>query len=308
MKTVKKAKTADDIKLLTELQKQQKLLDAQITCKLEIITSEKARGFLLSNLNNENVKNRKINGHTVDRYVNDILNGRWKISESIKFDTANNMIDGQQRCTAIYKAGKPVLSFVMRGFPTDSFDVFDIGKKRTIGDIVSMMAKNNEKLKNPTAVGSAVVIANNLENNVVHVEKNWILSNPEVKEIIMADFDYYNEPFKSKKIDVWRKNIKGAIPSSHLAAFYYKYKRTHNDMVNRFLDVLTSNDSSTPEIIRKFRDNVLENKGRGKYDKKFMTPTQVLSLICILFKYYQQKGGLHGRKDFAKKDLQEIFG
>jgi hypothetical protein len=300
---MKKNETVPQIDMAT-LQEKLKSLNSQISVKLEIITPKTALEYLKNNLNDDGIRNRKIDSHAVERYVKDIEAGRFLVGETIKFDTKGNMIDGQSRCTAIYKANIPILCFVMRGLHPDTFAVIDGGKKRTIKDtLTTLKSADGKQLLKATQVGAAVVIANNIKNNAIHVEKNWMLTNSEVFEIVKNDFEYYNEPFTSKKISNWRKNIKLAIPESHLAAFYYIHKKSNGDMVDTFLDILTSNDNTTPEIVRKFRDMVMSNKGRDRFDKRYMTPSYILKLINVLFKYYQQKGGLN-RKSFTKSDLE----
>lgn len=61
--------------------------------------------------------------------------------DSIRFDASGNIIDGQHRLAAIVHAGKPVMMLVARGIEADAFATIDIGKPRTVNDIIGIDLK-----------------------------------------------------------------------------------------------------------------------------------------------------------------------
>jgi len=114
---------------LNDLHALQSKFGKSITLRIEIISPDVAKSYLQKNIINETVKNRTISKSSVNLYVKDILAGRWKVGTPIIFDEKDCLIDGQTRCTAVVKANKPILSTVLRGVPSDNFDVIDGGKK-----------------------------------------------------------------------------------------------------------------------------------------------------------------------------------
>jgi hypothetical protein len=285
---------------------------SQMSATLEIITDNVAMRYLGANYEDKEnrIKNRTLDEKTVKRYMDDMIHERWEVAQPILFDIKGNLIDGQGRLTSVVKTGIPIITWVIRGLSTKAFQVIDKGKRRSLRDsLTTLMVENSEgkpvKLTRPACVGSAIVMMHNLVNNVKHIDKDRTLTTPEVVEMVRKDFDYYEEPYKNNgksKISNWRKRINYSISASIFGAFYYTYKRICGNKVNNFLDVLTSNVGNTPIIVRKFRDDILENKSRDKLDKRYLNATAIIKRMEVLFKYYQQNI-LNRRKDFLQKDL-----
>jgi hypothetical protein len=292
-------------KLLTEKNR----LSAQITMSIEVITPDLAREYLSRNLGNSKIKNRAISLRTVIQYYNDMTNGRWKVGPPIMFDVDKNMIDGQTRCTAVVRSNKPIISVVLRGIDNNVFDAFDCGKKRTHKDALTSLKCDGKSLDNyASSVSGAINLMFSIAKNHTAIDKNrTALTNTEIVEIVKGDFDYYSTPFTSGKITKWRENINKAISQSILAAFYYINKKTHGTVVDEFLSVITSNDANTPAVVRKFRDMVIENKGKKSDERGYLPPVVIFRLIDTLFKYNLEKNGFTKRKHFSKIDLQAIY-
>lgn len=97
------------------------------TFTIETITPHLAEQYLQKNTKN----NRKITTKTVGNYAADMMSGNWKLSpDCIAFDEDDNLINGQHRMKAVISCGKPVKFGVLRKFPKDSMQCFDIGKRR----------------------------------------------------------------------------------------------------------------------------------------------------------------------------------
>ena len=287
-----------------------KLLEYQSkqSATLEIITPAVALRYLSSNFEDKEnrIKNRELDDKTITKYMNDMFNRRWEVAEPILFDENGKLIDGQGRCTAVVKTGIPIICWVIRGLSLKAFAVIDSGKKRTLKDGLSMLIVDGVRLTRPSTVGAAINYLYNSENNVKHVDKDRLLTVTEIIDMVRNDFNFYEELFKGKnkaKIIVWEKRIKYSISISYLAAFYYKHKKADGNAIENFLNILTSNEDSTPIIVRKFRDNILENKNRNVFDKKYLNGSDIMKRIEALYSYYQQ-GVLSRKKEFTKKDLE----
>jgi len=293
---------------MNDLKKKLKEYQSQMSATIEIITPAVALRYLSSNFDDpENrIINRIPDNKSIAKYTSDMINGRWKLGAPLLFDINDHLVDGQTRCTAVVNAGVGIFFWVIRGLPVDIFSVIDCGKKRTLKDSLTTLVVNGQRLTRPAVVGAAINYLYNSENHVVHIDKDRLLTVTEIIDMVRDNFNFYEEPFKGKaksKIIVWEKRIKYSIPISYLAAFYYKYKKANGKVVDEFLNVLTSNEDKTPVIVRKFRDDILENKNRHTSDRKYLNGSDIMKRIEALFAYHQQ-GVLSRKKEFTKKDLE----
>ena len=293
---------------LDVLMNEKNRMNKQITMSVELIIPDMARNFLMANLNDKTIKNRKIHTRTVNAYVDDMLNDRWKVSSPILFDTQGRMIDGQTRCTAIVKANKAIIALVIRGLDVECFKSLDCGKKRTHKNVLeTLISLDGRVLMKPASVSAGINLMNSVAQNHKVIEKSrGLLTNTQIFDMVKNDFDYYNDPFQSGNMGTWRKNINMAINETILTAFYYTNKNGHGKLIDDFMKTITSNNTTTPPIVREFRDMMIENKGRKSDERGYLTPKQVYGLIQTLFNYNQSKG-LMNRKHFSKTDLDSIF-
>ena len=98
-------------------------------------------------LDTKNAHNRPISQSTVDRYVQEIKAGRWKLNgQSICFSKNGNLMNGQHRLKAIVAANKSIESLVVWGVDDDVFDTIDDGNKRSLADVFSVSGEQNPAL------------------------------------------------------------------------------------------------------------------------------------------------------------------
>lgn len=87
----------------------------------------------------KNVKNRNLKPGKLAQYTRDMAAGRWQLTgEAIKFDTAGNLLDGQNRLNAVIASGATVPFFVVRGIDPSAQDVMDSGAPRSPGDALGL--------------------------------------------------------------------------------------------------------------------------------------------------------------------------
>lgn len=290
---------------LLKLQEELNRVSNQYDAQFEIITPRLAGKYLAKNFKRIDRKNRTIHNPTVNKYVNDIRNDRWRVAAPIVFDTTGSLIDGQTRCTAVIKANEPILSLVIRGADPDSFDGYDNGKNRTPKNILeTILSEKGEKLIKPGGVSSGIALLRNVEKKHKSIDKNrGSLTNPEFLEMVKNNFDYYNFPFKKGKLPKWRRKIKAAVAENILSGFYFKHKKVHGNDVDDFLDLIT--DINTPAVVAKFRDMMIEAKRKKSDERGYLPPHKVYFLVETLFKYSQEPRGLY-RKNFTQTDMQEL--
>lgn len=144
-----------------------------------IAVSPETAGRWLSR--NEN--NRKIRALTVAKYARDMAAGDWRITgESVKFDEAGNLLDGQHRLAAIVKAGVTVRLIVMRGIPAEAQRVMDTGRGRTASDALRMKGNAHTSMLAAAAklaIGVEMCAKDPGKADVTHAEvERFVSDNP----------------------------------------------------------------------------------------------------------------------------------
>lgn len=104
---------------------------SQFQTLIGIITPELANELLKLNMEN----NRGIATATVNKYAREMGEGQWLISDPIKFSVGGELVDGQHRLNAVIKSGLPQTFVIILGYPKESAEVLDQGKKRNARDI-----------------------------------------------------------------------------------------------------------------------------------------------------------------------------
>lgn len=112
---------------------------SQVKCAVSATTPEMMRSFLTRNIQN----NRPVNKDRVAQYASDMLAGRWRLGESLKFDTNGNLFDGQHRAHAVIRAGITVPMLICTGYPPESVTGIDVGGIRTVSHIAKVAGLGN---------------------------------------------------------------------------------------------------------------------------------------------------------------------
>jgi hypothetical protein len=93
-----------------------------------------------------NPTNRAISKFHENEIVQVIKSGRWKDNgEAIIFDYEGHLKNGQHRLRACVLTGIPIMVSVSFGVEPDVFDTIDRGKKRCLGDDLSIIGEPNSR-------------------------------------------------------------------------------------------------------------------------------------------------------------------
>lgn len=116
---------------------------------VESITPAKAEAYLKTMIANRHVSQAK-----VLEYAISMDEGKWSLNgETIKFNSDGQLFDGQQRLNACILAGKPFLTYVVRGInDPDAFATVDTGKARTHADVFAISGWQNNKIASAVAM------------------------------------------------------------------------------------------------------------------------------------------------------------
>ena len=111
------------------------------------ITPGLARDFLSKNV----AHNRRLKPAKIAAFARDMENGKWRIThQAIAFDWNGELVDGQNRLSAIIKSKTTIEMWVYRGLNPDDFTVLDSGTARGAHDFL-----HRHGFANSTAVAAA---------------------------------------------------------------------------------------------------------------------------------------------------------
>lgn len=100
---------------------------------IETITPETATALLETN-----VKNRHLSPFWVDRFAQDMTEGRWLANgQGVVVSDKGKLLDGQHRMAAIVKSGKAQDFVVTRDVDEAAFTSMDSGRARSVRDVLS---------------------------------------------------------------------------------------------------------------------------------------------------------------------------
>lgn len=115
----------------------------------------------------KNRGNRQISAAVVNRYASDMRNGRWKPTfQGIAFDSDGYLLDGQHRLHAVVRADCTVTMAVFRGCDRSSFDCLDIGKSRSVADVLSV--DDDDSARTIAAIARSLVSLGYRERNTTN--------------------------------------------------------------------------------------------------------------------------------------------
>lgn len=98
-------------------------------------------------LDTKNSNNRPVSRSTVDRYVQEIKAGNWKVNgQPIIFGKSGQLLNGQHRLKAILEANKSIETLIVWGVDDNAFDTIDDGNKRSLADVFSIKGEGNPGL------------------------------------------------------------------------------------------------------------------------------------------------------------------
>lgn len=102
--------------------------------ELKRITPALAAEFLTKNV----AHNRRLKLAKIAAFARDMKNGKWRLThQAIAFDWNGELVDGQNRLSAIVKSKTTVDMWVYHGLDPEDFTVLDSGTARTAGDFLT---------------------------------------------------------------------------------------------------------------------------------------------------------------------------
>ncbi len=110
--------------------------------RVQTITPDRAEELLEAN-----TTNRPLSRPLVRSFADAMRRGEWLVThQGIAFDANGVLVDGQHRLAAIIEADRAVELTVFTDVPEGTFDVLDIGKRRTAADVLAIEGEKNSTM------------------------------------------------------------------------------------------------------------------------------------------------------------------
>ena len=113
-----------------------------VRSRVQTITPARAAELLAANSTNRPVSKAVVRG-----FAEAMRRGEWMVThQGIAFDTRGVLVDGQHRLAAIIEADRPVELTVFTEVGEGTFDVLDIGKRRSAADVLAIEGEKSSTM------------------------------------------------------------------------------------------------------------------------------------------------------------------
>jgi hypothetical protein len=179
-------------------------------------------------LMNRNKNNRKKKKNTIERYKNDIEEGRWGLShQAIAFDRSGELTDGQNRLEAVRQAGKPIPCLVVYGVVEKSRILIDTGVSRSARDAAIFAGVDANNL----VLGTVKKVYNGLSDMQSPISPSHTL---ELLDTYKDGIDFVWEHLRMKRPYTSSAAVRGAI----VRAYYYYASKAERERLAHFCQIL----------------------------------------------------------------------
>jgi hypothetical protein len=261
---------------------------------VEHITVERAAEIL-----SRNDGNRQIASAVVAKYARDMTAGDWALNgQTIKISASGRLLDGQHRCAAAIKAHRAFDAIVVEGLDDGVFDTFDLGAKRSIGDILI----DRRELNTSTLAAT--------------LRQLWLLNNgllqhravtPTVSELLDT-LEKHPSVRESVRLS---SRIRDIIAPSVGCALHYLFAQVDSSKADEFMhrlgDGLHLNDMTHP--IWKLRKRLSDDRASRKRD---MSEAEKAAIVIKAWNAFYRRESISSLKwqnaGPRKEDFPQIIG
>jgi hypothetical protein len=236
---------------------------SQITVSKEWWTPEMGRSAATGN-----VRNRGWTQKHTNKLLGIYNRGNWKFNgDPIVFDKNGCLVQGQHRAYMIWLCGQTVPVLVVRGVDPDVFGTYDLGKRRTLKDIISIPGLDVDE--SPTVLASAIgYLAAYLKSKTFKTS----LCAEDERVDTYEDHDAisdYAKLYKSKN----RLRISGGL----LAALHYLFAQKNRGQADEFMaGILEGEILENTDPAWRFREWVDRKMGTKRTSKTLNMAGQTL--------------------------------
>jgi len=261
---------------------------------IKTVTPEMAKKWLDS----LNQINRKISHLIVDRYANEMVAGRWIITnEGIGFNGDGKLIDGQHRLAACVKSNLSFNTVIVTGLNKTAQTVVNTGKQRYFQDVLSMRGhKNVIVLATVIRYLYAYKKLSPMRENTIRTYQNY--------ELLYSFYKTLNEDeiseAQNKMTCLYRKvNILSTTISTFAFIIFAEVSKHHAS--DFFKKLYLGTDLTENDAILSLRNTLIEMKS----DKVYWNNMQKIKAIFTTWNCYRLKKPL-GKWNFNHELAEPI--
>lgn len=238
----------------------------------ERITPAKALEFLKTSENN-----RRLKKHTISRYANEMLMGRWKedTGETIKISKNGKLLDGQHRLNAVGKANVPVNFHICYGVDERNFSILDTGLNRNAIDTFTIAGISFKSI--PSIISSYLTFKKGIK---------WYPHRDDKATNTILLEEYYKKPEEWKETSElttnWYIMLEKRITQGTIGGLYTLFSEGNKDLAQKFFTELSTgvgDNLAVHEVRAKLR--------RNDRTLKKMPNSLKISLIVAAWNYYK---------------------
>lgn len=248
-------------------------MTTKLKAKFETITPKLAAQLLKKNNINRKIRERKVN-----RLVETIRSGQWKVNgESICIAEDGTLLNGQHRLTAVMVSKTPIVTLVARGLSKDVMPTIDIGNPRTAADHLRMAGFKG----NHGALAAAVKICLSFDQKGQYGDKKIGMSPQEMFTYLKAERGL----LKSQELFEGNANLMAILPPSATIATHFLFSQIDRDAANTFFHHLETGENlgkTSPILKLRMELTTLRNDSkRGEIRRRMF-----LHFLCTAFDAY----------------------
>ena len=233
----------------------------QIKIEIERINAEKARQYLLLNVDN----NRNPRHNTsVKQYAADMVNGNWRLTgETLKFNISGKLFDGQNRLLAVIEADKmrPGITIefaVARGIDDSAMFLVDSGAQRSPADALRIAGVNKYEAQKAALAKRIIVFESGSRSVLVSSGKSAI----DAKTVVVTKFEKHLEHCSALGVSFYDSAlVKKMLTPTDWAFCYWLFEQTDPEGAKYFsgrLSTLEDVPETSPirQLFRKLQTNL----------------------------------------------------
>lgn len=222
-----------------------------VTVSIEQVDPRRAADYM-----KRNTKNRPLNKRHGLQLSDAMSAGHWWMNgETIIFASDGTLLNGQHRLWAIISSGVAVDVLVVRGIDEEAFKTLDGGKKRTVGDTLSLQGeKDANKLAGAVSALACYARLRGAisSSSVIGVKKCTALICDRVLSV---------HPGLRDSVRAMSRN--NLFNNQFGFALHYLFSVVDGELASQFADVLSSGDSDIGRPFVVFRECLVRNPMRS---------------------------------------------
>lgn len=247
-----------------------------ITATVETITPKLAAEWLMKNIS----YNRKLLNRKVDNLVSAINRGEWQMNgASIVFDENDNLIDGQNRLTAISRCTRPSVDcVVVRGVEESAYQTIDSGSPRKDADRLRELGVEHT---GPTA--NFLQILHRHRNDVLSTigsNSRWAMTGTQ----LISLYEEETEAAIEESVEKFRRGAAARLMTPRFAIFsHFAFGEIDKEKAEGFMEKVGTGIGLTPNCPCW---SLRETLSQRKYKK--MMPKEVLACIILAWNAFAE--------------------